>query len=228
MINNRVASLVYRTILVTFSFVGIFMCSKILEGTFNTELFVYYTYLSNILCFIVMLLVLIYNVKKVSQGELEGYNEYIIKIKGATTMAILVTGVVYHILLGDPTDPSFFNIDNLIVHYIVPFMFVLDWILFDKKKIFNLIDPLIWTVIPLTYLVYALIRGAIVGPTHKLQYCYFFIDVNELGYGGVAIWCLILLVAFLAVGYLMWLVDKVVKKDDKIKLDFTKDKDISN
>ncbi len=223
MINNRIISLVYRTVLVTCSFIGVFLSSRILEGTFNTNLFVYYTHLSNILCLIVMSIVLVYNFKKVLNNETIGYNENIVKIKGATTMAILVTGVVYHLLLGDPSEVGFFNLDNLLVHYVVPLLFVLDWLLFDKKKSFSLIDPLTWLIIPFVYLTYALIRGAIVGPEHELQYCYFFINVTEIGYDGVAVWCLILIAAFLAVAYLMWLVDKIVKVDNKIKIDLTKE-----
>lgn len=220
MINNRKLTLLYRSIFITFSFIGIFLSSRILEGTFNTTLFVYYTHLSNILCFVVMLLVLIDNYKK---ADNPGHNEVIVKLKFAATLAIFITGVVYHFLLGDPSEEGFFSLDNLIVHYIVPFMFVLDWLLFDKKKSITLIDPLTWTAIPLTYLVYALIRGAIVGPDAELQYCYFFIDVNIYGYGGVFLWAIGLTVVFLLVAYLMWVIDKIVKVDGKFKLDFTKD-----
>lgn len=225
MINNRIASLVYRTIFITFSFIGIFLSSEILLGKFNTHLFVYYTHLSNILCFIVMLIVLIYNIKKVCSNEIIGYNEKIKKLKGAATIAILVTGVVYHFLLGDSSVASFFDIDNLIVHYVVPFMFVLDWILFDKRKSYTVLDPLTWTLIPAIYLVYALIRGAIVGQDNPLQYAYFFIDVNIYGYGGVLLWALGLTAAFLIVGYLMWLIDKIVKIEGKYKFDFSKSDD---
>lgn len=222
MINNRIASLVYRSVLVTFSFIGIFLSSRILEGTFNTHLFVYYTHLSNILCFIVMLLVLIHNIKKVCSNELEGHNENIKRLKGAATIAILITGVVYHFLLGDPSSGDFFTLDNLIVHYIVPLMFVLDWILFDKKKSYSVIDPLTWLAIPGGYLIYALIRGAIVGESNDLQYAYFFIDVSEIGYGGVMVWAVILTIAFLVVGYLMFLYDRLIKVDGKYKIDLSK------
>ncbi len=220
--NNRIASLVYRSILVTFSFIGIFLSSQILEGKFNTHLFVYYTHLSNIMCFIVMLLILIYNVKKVLAGEVVGHNDYIKRVKGAATIAILITGVVYHFLLGDPSEPDFFTLQNLIVHYIVPIMFVLDWIIFDSKKTYSIIDPLTWLAVPGVYFVYAMIRGAIVGPNNNLQYAYFFIDVNIYGYGGVMLWAIGLAAAFLVVGYLMFLYDRLIKVDGKFKLDFTK------
>lgn len=218
MINNRIASLVYRSIFVTFSFIGIFLSSQILEGTFNTHLFVYYTHLSNILCFVVMIIVLIHNYKKVI-NEPTGHNEAICKIKGAATMAIMVTGVVYHFLLKDTSDPTFFTLDNIIVHYIVPIMFVLDWLIFDKKKSLTILDPLTWIIIPLVYLTYALIRGAIVGPNNELQYAYFFIDVNQYGYGGVLLWAIGLTILFVAFGYFMWFIDKIIIKEKKIKIE---------
>lgn len=223
MFNNRILTLVYRSILLTFCFVGLFLNSGISEGYFNTELFVYYTYLTNILCLVVTGIVLFYNYKKVVSNEITGHNEVIKKIKGAATIGILITGVVYHFLLGDTSSEGYFHLDNIIVHYIVPLMFVLDWILFDKRKGVKTLDPLTWLLLPATYLVYALIRGAIVGSEAKLQYAYWFIDVNELGYSGVLVWAIILTVAFTIVGYLMWLFDKLVKIDGKCKLDFTKE-----
>ncbi len=217
MINNRITSAIYRTVLTTLSFVGILLVSGILEGTLRGELVIYYTNLSNILCLVVISIVLVDNIKKIQNGELVGHNDKIVKLKAATTMAIMVTGIVYHFLLGDPKAEGFFNLDNIIVHYIVPFMFVLDWILFDKKHSLTLKDPLTWLAIPYIYCGYALIRGPIVGPEHPIQYAYFFIDVNIYGYGGVFLWVIGLTAAFLLVGYLMWFVEKIIKVDGKIK-----------
>jgi hypothetical protein len=53
-------------------------------------------------------------------------------------------------------------------------------------------------IYPLLYLIYWLIRGPRVG-----YYPYFFLDVNALGYSGVAVWSAILLVAFIILGFLM-------------------------
>lgn len=107
MINNRVVSLLYRSILVTLSFIGVFLSSDILKGTFNVDLFVFYTHLSNILCLVVIIIVLVYNFKKVYNNETIGHNEVIVKLKGAATLAILITGVVYHLLLGNPSEAGF-------------------------------------------------------------------------------------------------------------------------
>jgi hypothetical protein len=41
------------------------------------------------------------------------------------------------------------------------------------------------------------------------EYPYFFIDVDELGYAGVAVWTGILVAGFLVLGLVMWVVDRV-------------------
>jgi hypothetical protein len=61
----------------------------------------------------------------------------------------------------------------------------------------------LWLLYPIIYLAYWLIRGPRVG-----YYPYFFIDVNALGYSGVALWSGALIVVFLLLGSLMLLVDR--------------------
>ncbi|MEJ2750444.1 MAG: Pr6Pr family membrane protein, partial [Anaerolineae bacterium] len=71
--------------------------------------------------------------------------------------------------------------------------------------------PFVWLAYPIAYLVYWLIRGPRVG-----YYPYFFLDVNALGYSGVAIWSGALIVIFLVLGTLMWRIDRwqVSRKTD--------------
>jgi hypothetical protein len=50
------------------------------------------------------------------------------------------------------------------------------------------------------------------GTTTPLIYPYFFVNLETQGAGGVIKWILILLVAFVAVGYLFFGLDKLGKK----------------
>ena len=50
------------------------------------------------------------------------------------------------------------------------------------------------------------------GNTTPLIYPYFFVNLETQGVGGVAKWIVILLVAFVAVGYLFFGLDKLGKK----------------
>ena len=82
----------------------------------------------------------------------------------------------------------------------------------------NVFAPLFSLVIPLVYVGYIFVLGLVIP---DFEYPYFFLDVRSIGYGGVLAWVLILLVVFVVLAYLMWLYDKLVKRDGKWKLDFS-------
>ena len=64
----------------------------------------YYTVLSNILVFSSLIFFIIYDFKK---GDATT-NTQLLRYKGGVTMAILITGVIYHILLAPITEPEKF------------------------------------------------------------------------------------------------------------------------
>jgi len=78
------------------------------------------------------------------------------------------------------------------------------WVVAVPKGRLRLWHPFAWLAYPIVYLGYWLVRGPIVG-----EYPYFFIDVAELGYAGVAVWTGILVAGFLVLGLVMWVVDRV-------------------
>jgi hypothetical protein len=72
------------------------------------------------------------------------------------------------------------------------------------------------------YIVFIFIQAAIMGfdtsvlipgSSTPLIYPYFFVNLETQGVGGVIKWILILLVAFMAVGYLFFALDKLGKKN---------------
>ena len=61
------------------------------------------------------------------------WSKWDIRLKGGITVAILLTGLVYHFMLAPLKTPEeFWTIENFLVHYIVPYGALLDWALFDK------------------------------------------------------------------------------------------------
>ncbi len=46
----------------------------------------------------------------------------------------------------------------------------------------------------------------------EVIYPYFFFNINEIGLMGVGKWILILLIAFIVIGYLIYFLDKIIKK----------------
>ena len=112
-------------------------------------------------------------------------------LKGAVTLYVVITGLVYHLVLTNPASgfavaevhralPE--AIGNQLLHTVVPVLAVLDWLVFDARGRYRWRYPVYWLAFPLGYLGFALVRGLIV---HR--YPYPFIDVRELGYRGVAI-----------------------------------------
>lgn len=134
-------------------------------------------------------------------------------LKGAVTLYVVITGLVYHLVLTNPASGFAVTfghrtlaeaIGNQLLHTVVPLLAVLDWLVFDARGRYRWRYPLYWLAFPLGYLAFALIRGLIV---HR--YPYPFIDVRELGYRGVTISSAVLAVAFWILGLLFVLIDRL-------------------
>jgi hypothetical protein len=94
----------------------------------------------------------------------------------AITIYILVVGIIYQLLLRSGELKGMHWLANELLHSLIPVLTLIYWYLYEDKK--NLTYQLIpkWTVYPLLYLAYILIRGQISG-----SYPYPFINVTDLG-----------------------------------------------
>lgn len=222
MIKNRLIQLIYRMIFLTISFIGIIESFGLLNTQeLNTDCLNYYTILSNILCFIVMIPIVINTCKHLRNNELYGDNEVLVKLKFYTTIIILVTFVVYNFILVDNMFQSGWNnIGNLIKHIVCPLLFFFDFLLFDKHHQINLYDCILTVILPLIYVAYILIRGSLLPSDYSgTIYPYFFLNVDEIGYLKVFMWVGILVVAFICVAFVLYLYDKIEIENKKITFD---------
>lgn len=220
---NLLTQMIYRIVLCCVSALAVALTFGIFyvgEGPANLtwEFLKYYTNMSNYFVFAVSVIVLADNVKRVKAGEKEGYNRKVRTLKFMTTVMILVTFLVYIILLGEPFTADFWrNLGNISYHVFAPLLFILDYFLFEEKKSVSVFAPLLSLVIPLVYVCYTFILGAAI---ENFEYPYFFLDVNELGYGGVMVWVVILVAVFTVLGYLLWLFNRITFENGKLKADF--------
>jgi hypothetical protein len=124
------------------------------------------------------------------------------RLIAATTLAIVLVGVVYGLLLHGLVElTAGAAVANVLLHRLTPLMVPLFWLFYVPKGTLRWSDPALWTGYPVVYLVYALARGAADG-----KYAYPFIDVAANGVAQVAITCAIIAVAFVAVGLaFVWL-----------------------
>ncbi|MFB9186912.1 Pr6Pr family membrane protein [Dactylosporangium sucinum] len=124
-------------------------------------------------------------------------------VRGGATLFSCITGSVYHTLLANPSSPFFMadngrnTVHNLLLHTVTPLLAAVTWLLVDRAPV-RWWYAGVWLGYPLAYLVFALIRGLFVH-----EYPYPFLDVDELGYGGVTITSLGFTVAFFLLGLLL-------------------------
>ncbi|MCF6303859.1 MAG: Pr6Pr family membrane protein [Rhodobacteraceae bacterium] len=120
--------------------------------------------------------------------------------RGAITVYIALVAGVYHAVLAQLFDlQGLAAVADLLLHTIVPILFILDWVIFADKSGLRIKHPFIWLVFPVAFCLYSLVRGAIIG-----WYPYPFLDVITLGYPMVAANIAGLVAAFLLVGMLVY------------------------
>ncbi|MFC9896316.1 Pr6Pr family membrane protein [Nocardia sp. NPDC127579] len=112
-------------------------------------------------------------------------------IRGAATLYMVITGLVYALLLADIDVMLNDRWINVVEHRVIPIVLFVDWLLVPAalRVTVGLIGA--WLIYPLLYGVYSLVRGPIVD-----WYPYPFLDPREQGYGPLAVGLVVLLAVF--------------------------------
>jgi hypothetical protein len=181
---------VYRLI---FGLLGVAaLVYQLSESTARVNFFSFFTVQSNIIAAVVLLIGAIAMPAATRTWDL---------IRGGAAMHMILTGVVYNTLLtgleGDLQTPDPWVNETL--HMIIPIVMLVDFLIVPLAHRISVRDALTWTIYPLTYLAYTLIRGPIAE-----WYPYPFLDPRkDGGYGRVALYCIAILIGFLAVTWAM-------------------------
>jgi FAR-17a/AIG1-like protein len=117
-------------------------------------------------------------------------------VRGAMTLYMCITGIVYAVLLGPADIGGPEPWVNVVVHFVAPIAVVLDWIVEPPRNLPGRRVAVAWLAWPLAYVAYTLIRGRIVD-----WYPYPFLDPRESGgYAGVLGYSVAVFAAFVGVG----------------------------
>ena len=222
MIKSRTAQLIYQTIYVTLGLIGCVASLGIFDNVsvIRWDFYVHFTNISNFLCIGVMLTALIQTAKKKEDGFVSAAP--VLKFIGM--LGILLTFLVFNIMLAgaEGRDPQLnWRIGSLCFHVVLPIMYIADWFLFYERKKCKWYYPIASIAFPLAYMIFLLVQAIILKfdssiliptTTTPLIYPYFFVNLDTQGVGGVLMWTGILSVAFVAVGFLFFGLDKVEKK----------------
>lgn len=187
--------------------------TKILKKQFDRNVFLFFTNLSALLCF------LFYGVDIWYYITFKGENSFILNVKGAIVLYTFVTMVVYNFVLvpkhrNTGINHTFYNFQDTTIHCIIPILVLLDWIFFSLKKEISVLAPISWLSVPLIYFGVAIIKGKFrLG--NKFDYAdsyypYFFIDIDQIGLRKVIINFIVFLLIFGILGYVIFSFDHYV------------------
>lgn len=222
MIKSRTAQLIYQTVYVTLGLVGLVASLGIFDNMhlIRWDFYVHFTNISNFLCVGVMLAALIQTVRKKEDSFVSAAP--LLKFIGM--LGILLTFLVFNTMLAgaEGRDPQAnWRVGSLIFHVILPVMYIADWFFFYERKKCKWYYPIASIAFPLAYVIFLLIQALILKfdssiliptTTTPLIYPYFFVNLDTQGVPGVFMWIGILSVAFVAVGYLFFGLDRLQKK----------------
>lgn len=187
---------------------------------YPSRLMAYFTMQSNLLCLIVFIFIPL--IKK-------NHKNFYYTCKGAITIAILLTAIVYLIALM-PNSFSMYStnnyklnkaLGNLLVHVISPILVTLDYVLFDEKGHLKLYYPWIWLIIPILYVCFVYLFHSLGGHFYGIggsrNFAYFFLDYQKIGILAVILWIISISTFVVTLGYVLVILDKILARIKKTR-----------
>jgi hypothetical protein len=163
--------------------------------------FSFFTILTNTLVAIYFTCVALYKNKEIKILNKPG-------TLSAITIYILMVGLVYQFALRQLWHPEGLQriVDELL-HSIIPILVLVFWYLYERVQSINYMQIFNWTLYPLIYLVYVLVRGSFTN-----LYPYPFVNVVTIGINNVLINAGVLVVIFLLMSLLIVFIGKRIIK----------------
>jgi len=193
---------IYRLTLAAIAFIALFWTPS--RGVhLDLEDYVYFTNQSNLLLAVVM--------AWGGVAVLARRTEPPPWLFGAVTLFILITGLVAYLIL-DPAPPGEEVValgltHDQLVHRLTPIAAFVHYLLMVPHRRLRVRNAAWWLLYPVAYCAFTTLRG-IVSPGSP--YPYGFIDVSELGYGGLVINVLIYGVGFFVLGLVLVGIDRLL------------------
>jgi hypothetical protein len=119
-------------------------------------------------------------------------------VRGGAVVYMSITGIVFTLLLSNTDVDTAIPWVNSVVHELMPLVMLADWLITPPAARLSLRQGMLWLSFPLVWIVYTLIRGAIVN-----TYPYPFLDPVHGGYASVTVYCVAILIAMLVVSALV-------------------------
>lgn len=197
---------VFKLLIILSSALGLSL--TIIDGSGSLRPFAYFTNLSNLLVLVIYTYYLI---------QYKSYHEPFISILYQGVLAIVLTGIVYHLMLRPYIDLDTLGsrpLTDLMVHTITPLLVVIERLIFSVKGVLQKSHPLYWLTFPLIYFIFTRIYARLgglyqVGTEYESKYPYFFLNFQSSGY--LYFILVILMVIFL--GYTIYFLNRHILYD---------------
>lgn len=213
MTKSRTAQLIFQTVYCAFGVLCSVACLGLFDDYKNMSwtFYVYFTNLSNFLCLGIMFAELVQTARKKENS----FVTTLPALKFVAMLGILLTFFVFNIMLAGGRDIQMnLQVKSILFHVVLPIMYVADWVMFYEHRKTKWYYPLLSISFPIVYLLFVYARAAVLGfdSENYFLYPYFFLDLDKQGIGGVAMWFGILFVAFVVVGYILFVIDWLIGK----------------
>ena len=127
-------------------------------------------------------------------------------VQAAAAVYITIVGIVYSLFLRTVwPSVSLAAVADHALHDVVPIAYVVYWLVFAPKSLIAWADPIKWLSFPLVYILYSLIRGALVN-----WYPYWFVDISQIGYASGLLNTAFVLAGFIVTGYIFAGIAKIM------------------
>lgn len=217
--SNRI-NLIFRIAYLFICGFGIIRHLSLDDKIKNINMLSYFTIQSNIVCFFVMICSICHSFVSIRRKRYHDYARVHLFLKGLALLMITITFLTYNLVLtgtGFSMTAGFssaLSLNDRIVHFIVPALAWIEFLLFQPKGSFKKYDPFKWLLAPVIYFIFIMIKARYVSPaTYGIgikRYPYFFMDVETYGVWYVVKYVLIFAVATLVVGYIIRTIDFIL------------------
>ena len=219
MIKNRTVQLIYQTVYCTLGIVGVIASLGVFDNInmIRYDCYVHFTNISNFLCTGVMFVELYRTARKKDDSPVD----VSVFLKFISMLGIIMTFLVFNILLARAAgrDPQLnWRVGSICFHIVLPIMYVADCFLFYTRGKMKWFYPFSAVLFPLVYIVFLMIQAVILkfdtsilipGTDTPLIYPYFFVNLEKQGISGVAKWLMLMFIAFVVIGFVLYIFDKI-------------------
>ncbi len=216
---NRVASLIFKIVILAVCLISVLLNTGIFFGLFYPYVFLYYTIVSNIFCFIYYLVATIFTAVTIGKTGPRGAVRFTPHFKGAVVMSMVLASLIYAFILADFSAGIIPTVSGLLAHVVLPILVLMDWVLFDRKGKFMATDPLIWLVIPFSYYCIVLLAAQFgVVYSGGVHYPYRFMNPEIILWAPVLVNTVLICLGYYAIGNILLGVDRLLGNQARKKV----------